>query len=90
MRLVVDTGLHQLRWTRAQAIAYMATHSGSPMSEVVAEIERYMAWPGQALGYTAVGRRADPSILPDNFRDREAPSDRLALDAIAFAGRFQG
>jgi uncharacterized protein (DUF885 family) len=51
IRLVVDTGLHQLKWTREQAIAYMQSHSGSPMSEVVAEIERYMAWPGQALGY---------------------------------------
>jgi uncharacterized protein (DUF885 family) len=51
IRLVVDTGMHQLRWSREQAIAYMQSHSGSPMSEVVAEIERYMAWPGQALGY---------------------------------------
>lgn len=51
VRLVVDTGLHQLRWTREQAIQYMHSNSGSPMSEVVAEIERYMAWPGQALGY---------------------------------------
>jgi uncharacterized protein (DUF885 family) len=51
VRLVVDTGLHQLRWTREQAIAYMQANTGSPMSEVVAEIERYMAWPGQALGY---------------------------------------
>jgi len=51
VRLVVDTGLHQLRWTREQAIAYMQTHSGAPTSEVIAEIERYMAWPGQALGY---------------------------------------
>ncbi|MCZ4341582.1 DUF885 domain-containing protein [Sphingomonadaceae bacterium G21617-S1] len=51
IRLVVDTGMHQLRWTREQAIDYMAAHSGSPMSEIVAEIERYMAWPAQALGY---------------------------------------
>jgi len=51
VRLVVDTGMHQLRWTREQAISYMYGHTGSPMSEVVAEIERYMAWPGQALGY---------------------------------------
>lgn len=51
IRLVVDTGIHQLRWSREQAIAYMTDNSGSPMSETVAEIERYMAWPGQALGY---------------------------------------
>lgn len=51
VRLVVDTGMHQLRWSRERAIAYMQANSGSPMSEIVAEIERYMAWPGQALGY---------------------------------------
>jgi uncharacterized protein (DUF885 family) len=51
VRLVVDTGMHQLRWSREQAIAYMTENSGSPASEIVAEIERYMAWPGQALGY---------------------------------------
>jgi len=51
VRLVVDTGMHQLKWSREKAIAYMQANSGSPMSEIVAEIERYMAWPGQALGY---------------------------------------
>jgi len=51
VRLVVDTGIHQLRWSRERAIAYMADNSGSPMSETIAEVERYMAWPGQALGY---------------------------------------
>ena len=51
VRLVVDTGMHHKRWTREQAIDYMATTTGSPASEVQAEIERYMAWPGQALGY---------------------------------------
>jgi len=51
VRLVVDTGLHYKRWTREQAIAYMAEQTGSAKSDVIAEIERYMAWPGQALGY---------------------------------------
>ncbi|MCW8879560.1 MAG: DUF885 domain-containing protein [Kangiellaceae bacterium] len=51
VRLVVDTGLHYKRWTREQAIEYMAAKTGSAESDVVAEIERYMAWPGQALGY---------------------------------------
>ncbi|MBC7986301.1 MAG: DUF885 domain-containing protein, partial [Sphingomonadaceae bacterium] len=51
IRLVVDTGLHHKRWTREQAIAFMRSASGNPESSVVAEIERYMAWPGQALGY---------------------------------------
>jgi uncharacterized protein (DUF885 family) len=51
VRLVVDTGLHDKRWTREQAINYMAKETGTAESDVIAEIERYMAWPGQALGY---------------------------------------
>jgi uncharacterized protein (DUF885 family) len=51
VRLVVDTGLHHKRWTREQAIDYMAKTTGSAQSDVVSEIERYMTWPGQALGY---------------------------------------
>lgn len=51
VRLVVDTGLHFKRWTREQAIDYFHKTSGTSLSDVVPEIERYMAWPGQALGY---------------------------------------
>ena len=51
VRLVVDTGIHARHWTREQAIDYMYRTTGSDKSEVVPEIERYMAWPGQALGY---------------------------------------
>jgi uncharacterized protein (DUF885 family) len=51
VRLVVDTGLHFKRWPREQAIKYMREATGIAESRVVAEIERYMAWPGQALGY---------------------------------------
>ncbi|MDX3885271.1 MAG: DUF885 domain-containing protein [Sphingomonas sp.] len=51
VRLVVDTGMHAMRWSREQAIAYMRDVTGVAESRVVAEIERYMAWPAQALGY---------------------------------------
>ncbi|TVV70137.1 DUF885 domain-containing protein, partial [Sphingomonas solaris] len=51
VRLVVDTGLHFHRWDRMRAIAYMQGVTGHASSEVTAEIHRYMAWPGQALGY---------------------------------------
>ncbi|MGP1283202.1 MAG: DUF885 domain-containing protein [Parasphingopyxis sp.] len=51
VRLVVDTGLHHKRWTREQAIRFMQGATGIAESRVIAEIERYMAWPGQALGY---------------------------------------
>ncbi|WDE07677.1 DUF885 family protein [Thalassomonas viridans] len=50
-RLVVDTGLHHKRWTRAQAIEYFHQATGTAMSDVESAIDRYMAWPGQALGY---------------------------------------
>ncbi len=50
-RLVVDTGLHHKRWTREQAIVYMTEKTGTPSAGVVAEIERYLVNPGQALAY---------------------------------------
>ncbi|CCQ10071.1 FIG01059346: hypothetical protein [Pseudoalteromonas luteoviolacea B = ATCC 29581] len=50
-RLVVDTGLHFKKWTRQQAIDYFAEATGSAMSDVTSAIDRYIAWPGQALGY---------------------------------------
>jgi uncharacterized protein (DUF885 family) len=50
-RLVVDTGIHYLGWTREQAIDYMSANSAMPMHDVRAEVDRYIGWPGQALGY---------------------------------------
>lgn len=51
VRLVVDTGIHSEGWSRDQALAYGAAHEGGSPENQVAEIERYMANPGQALGY---------------------------------------
>ncbi|MBP2161770.1 MULTISPECIES: DUF885 family protein [Asticcacaulis] len=51
VRLVVDTGMHNLGWSREQAITYMRDAMGDSESAVTAEIERYVVWPGQALGY---------------------------------------
>ena len=51
MRLVVDTGLHHKGWTRQQAIRFMLENSSLNEGVVVAEVERYIANPGQALGY---------------------------------------
>ena len=50
-RLVVDTGLHAKRWTRAQAIEWFAATNGSTVEEVQGEVDRYCNWPGQACGY---------------------------------------
>ncbi|GAA4000261.1 DUF885 domain-containing protein [Sphingomonas humi] len=51
MRLVVDTGLHSKGWTRDQAIAYMLANSNMGRTDATAEVERYIAIPGQALAY---------------------------------------
>lgn len=51
MRLVVDTGLHAKGWSREQAIKYMLDNSPMPESDATAEVERYIAIPGQALAY---------------------------------------
>ncbi len=55
-RLVVDTGMHALRWTRQQAIDFMIENVGLTEMEVVNEIDRYIIWPGQALAYM-IGQR---------------------------------
>ena len=51
VRLVVDTGLHHKRWTREEAIDYMAEKTGNSAGDVEREIERYAVWPGQATAY---------------------------------------
>jgi uncharacterized protein (DUF885 family) len=51
IRLVVDAGIHAKGWTREQAIQYSLDHEAEPEASIVSEIERYMAWPGQALSY---------------------------------------
>jgi uncharacterized protein (DUF885 family) len=51
IRLVVDAGIHSRGWTREQAIQYSLEHEAVPEASVIAEIERYMAFPGQALSY---------------------------------------
>jgi uncharacterized protein (DUF885 family) len=50
-RLVVDTGIHALGWTRQQAIDYMAENTSSTLLNIANEVDRYIAWPGQAVAY---------------------------------------
>ena len=51
VRLVVDTGMHAKKWSREQAIDYMMTTEGADAGNAESEIERYVVWPAQALGY---------------------------------------
>jgi len=50
-RLVVDTGMHALGWSMEQAVQYMMDHSAASKENIVGEVDRYVTWPGQALGY---------------------------------------
>jgi uncharacterized protein (DUF885 family) len=56
MRLVVDTGMHALGWSRERAIAFFSEHSVTPEHDIVVEVDRYLVLPGQALAYK-VGER---------------------------------
>jgi uncharacterized protein (DUF885 family) len=50
-RLVVDTGIHTMGWTRQQAIDYMMAHTAEAADDIAAEVDRYIVWPGQATAY---------------------------------------
>ena len=71
VRLVVDTGIHILGWTRDQAISYMADRVCLPLPAVASEIDRYVALPGQALAY-------QPGNL--KFRELRARAERALGD----------
>ena len=51
VRLVVDTGMHQFKWTRDQAIYYFKQNTGKSDQDIENEVDRYISWPGQALAY---------------------------------------
>lgn len=90
VRLVVDTGLHALGWSREQAIAYFTQHAPE---ESTAEIDRYIAWPGQALAYKIgelkiqeLRRQAEKALGPKfdirAFHDAVLRNGALPLDLL--------
>ena len=88
MRLVVDTGLHTKGWSRDQAIDYMLANSGMGRSDATAEVERYIAIPGQALAYKIGGitiqrlRRKAEAALGSRFDIRAFHEQVLGSGAI--------
>jgi uncharacterized protein (DUF885 family) len=93
VRLVVDTGVHAKHWTREQMVDYFHQHSAISETDVQAEVDRYIAWPSQALGYK-VGQlkllelraKAQQALGPrfnlSAFHDQVIDSGALPLDIL--------
>jgi uncharacterized protein (DUF885 family) len=77
-RLVVDTGLHSQGWSRDQALAYLRQYTALPEREIETEVDRYIAWPAQALSYY-LGERA---ILQARAKAERALGDRFNIRAF--------
>jgi uncharacterized protein (DUF885 family) len=83
-RLVVDTGLHAKRWTRAQGVQFFVDVNGSNPLEVASEVDRYCSWPGQACGYkvghSEINRQRQKAQAASGSRfDLKAFNDTLVL-----------
>jgi uncharacterized protein (DUF885 family) len=93
IRLVVDTGVHSQHWTRQQMVDFFHEHSAIDETNIQAEVDRYIAWPGQALGYkmgqlkilelrdrakTALGPKFDIRA----FHDQVLDSGALPMDVL--------
>lgn len=91
MRLVVDSGIHAKGWTRDQSIQYMLDNSGMSRTDATAEVERYIAIPGQALAYkigqlTILKLKARAqAALGDRFDPREFHAQVLMTGALPMA-----
>jgi uncharacterized protein (DUF885 family) len=88
MRLVVDTGIHSKGWTRDQAIQYFLDNSGESKTDATAEVERYIAIPGQAVAYKVgalkiqeLRRKAEGALGP-RFDLREFHAQVLSTGAL--------
>ena len=75
VRLVVDTGIHAMRWTRQQAIDYMAQHTAQAPETIVSEVERYIVMPGQACAY----KIGELKLLELRQKARQALGDKFDL-----------
>lgn len=91
VRLVVDTGIHSERWSREQAVDYMAASGAKPLDASNSEINRYSVWPGQAcaykVGHTVIARlreeaQAKPGFDLRAFHDKVLGSGSLPLAVL--------
>jgi uncharacterized protein (DUF885 family) len=103
-RLVVDSGMHALGWTRQQAIDYMLAHTAEPKDDIVSEVDRYIIYPGQATAYMlgnleirrardeaqqAMGSRFDIKQFHDRVLEDGAVPVSFLHDKIRAWGRGQ-
>ncbi|HKO17798.1 MAG TPA: DUF885 domain-containing protein, partial [Acidobacteriaceae bacterium] len=78
IRLVVDTGVHSQHWTRQQMVDYFHEHSGMDETNIQSEVDRYIAWPAQALGY----KMGQLKILELRDRAKQALGPKFDLRAF--------
>ena len=92
-RLVVDTGIHSKGWTRDQAIAFMLENTALTRTNIEAEVDRYITWPGQALAYKLgelkireLRTRAETALGPKfdlrGFHDAVLKNGSVPLDVL--------
>ena len=93
IRLVVDTGVHSQHWTRQQMVDFFHDHSAIDETNIQAEVDRYIAWPGQALGYKMgqlkileLRQKAENTLGPKfdlkGFHDVVLDSGALPMDVL--------
>ncbi len=90
-RLVVDTGIHALQWSREQAVSYMKENTALSIHEINTEVDRYISWPGQALSYK-IGeikikelRKTCEDALKDKFDIRDFHEVILSEGTVTLA-----
>ena len=93
VRLVVDTGMHAMGWTREQAIQFFKDNTGKTDQDITVEVDRYIVWPGQALAYklgqmkirelrTEAEKKLGPKFSTRKFHDAVLENGALPLSVL--------